>query len=117
MTQNKEQSQGHAPEVGPQRTLCYRQTLLLTVPAMAASESALAASFPEKVAPSMLAKYFCFVKQPARKKLEMGEVWTGRYNSRPAVASYTESGVLTTADFSSCAPEPSLLSCIVGKGE
>lgn len=61
--------------------------LKLTVPAIAASERALAASFPEKVAPSILAKYFCLVKQPARKKLEMGDVWTGRYNSRPAVAS------------------------------
>ena len=54
---------------------------------MAASERALAASFPEKVAPSILAKYFCLVKHPARKKLEMGDVWTGRYISRPAVAS------------------------------
>lgn len=59
----------------------------LTVPAMAASERALAASFPEKVAPSILAKYFCLVKHPAKKKLEIGDVWTGRYISRPAVAS------------------------------
>ena len=59
----------------------------LTVPAIAASARALAASFPEKVAPSILAKYFCLVKHPARKKLEIGDVWTGRYISRPAVAS------------------------------
>lgn len=53
----------------------YMQAIApLTVPVAAASASALAASFPEKVAPSMLAKYFCLVKHPARKKLEIGDV-------------------------------------------
>lgn len=85
------------------------------MPAIAASARARAASFPEKVAPSILAKYFCLVKHPARKKLEIGVVWTGRYNSRPAVASYTERGVFTTADLSSFAPVPSLLSCSAGE--
>lgn len=80
---------------------------------MAASARALAASFPENVAPSMLARYFCFVKHPARKKLGIGVVCTGRYISRPAVASYTDRGVFTTAYFNNFAPDPSLASCSI----
>ena len=52
-----------------------------TFPATAASASCCAHSLPLKVAPSIEARYFCFVKQPAMKKLLMGVVCPGLKSS------------------------------------
>lgn len=76
------------------------------------SATSLAASFPDNMAPSILARYFCLEKPPAQKKLAMGDFCVGRAASVPGVVSSTDVGVLTQVNLFTLAKLPSVLTSL-----
>jgi hypothetical protein len=58
---------------------------------MSTGTMAFAHSFPERTAPSIDARYFCFIKSPAMKKLLMGDLCNGQqYGSQFGTDLYTD---------------------------